>query len=1169
MPEIDVNKVEGEIVMSDEHFVAKLEEFLTKSSALAANLGHGYVTLETLLMLALDDPEVKDIIVQVGGDFVALYADVKTYLETEGNVPAAYTISGSTQKLPPRETDAVRTALTMTVARARAAGKPSVSIKDLFIVLMDSENSYASFYIAKNGVSSLAVKEYVSHGRDDDDESGDDDEMIMTPMGPMPRGQVSKTKKSPMTEKKARKILGEYLVNLNSEAEKGRIDPLIGREVEVDQILKILARRKKNNPVLRGDAGVGKTAIPEGLARRINEANKATASGTLAETDPDFPELLLNATIWGLEIGSLVAGTKYRGEFEEKLKNIIDAVLFLNGDLGEKNIIFIDEIHTALGAGSTSGSSLDAGNILKPALTKGILRVIGSTTFDEYQKHFEKDRALARRFKSVDIYEPSDEDCFRILIGLRKYYETHHGVTYTDDALLAAIRLTKRYMFNAQLPDKAIDALDAAGASQQILPAASRLTVIGEKEIQAEVARMARISDEDAGKDDIQKLESLSAELGMVVFGQETAINALENAIFLSASGLRPHSLTKGAYLFGGATGVGKAQPYYSKVKTPTGWTTIGKITKGELVTTPSGETVVVTEVFDRGTKPVYRVTFIDGRTVDCCDEHLWKVYNKHWNTKWQVKSLKDIMDLRSLKTSGIYVPLISEDTNQRVELPIDPYVLGVALGDGSLGVTLKFTSTDQEIVNEVSSRIDNTYELARDGKISYYAKSKETLKGQSKKGVYKNKYRLLANQLNLFKKRSFEKAIPELFFNGAYNQRLELLQGLLDTDGYVGGNGAISFTTVSEQLSTDVASLVRSLGGIAKIRTKANNTYMYNGERKECRDTYTVAIRHPNPKSLFKLSRKKDRCSDNYQYSDLKLRIKSIEFVANMPVKCIAIDHPDHLYITDNYTVTHNTEIAKKLAQLLNIQLLRFNMSEYMEKHTVSRLIGAPPGYVGFDSQSGAGSGLLTSEVEKHPHCVLLLDEVDKAHPDVFNILLQVMDDGKLTNSNGKTVDFRNVILIMTTNAGAADSSRRTIGIARAIEGFDDAKQLDAIEKFFTPEFRNRLDGTIIFERLAPATMIKIVDKFILELNTRSREKRVVFELDDAARAWLAREGYSPLFGARPLARCIQDNISLPSSREILFGKLKNGGVAKVTTYSPDENKKEVLTIEFVPGAE
>ena len=782
--------------MSNEQFVAKLQKLLHDSADLAVELNHGYITLETLLAVALRDDDVKDIIVSVNGNYDNLVKELETYLQTTTDIPAPTVMPGTNQTMPPRETNIVAQSLQMIVARARAAGKNEILPRDVFVIIMDSENSYASHFIAKNGVESLAVKGYISHGTDVHNDE-EDDSMMMTPMGPMPNPN---RKKGPMDEKKARKIIKEYLIDLDAEAEKGRIDPLIGREKEVEQVVRILARRKKNNPILRGEPGVGKTAIPEGLARRIHIAGKAHQEGKLDEVDPDFPRTLIGARIWSVEIGSLVAGTKYRGELEEKVKDIINAIMFLNSDLNEKNVLFIDEIHTAMGAGATSGGSLDIGNILKPALAKGVMRCIGSTTFDEYQKHFEKDRALARRFRPVDVYEPEDGDCFRILAGLRQYYADHHGVEYTDDALHAAIRLTKRYMFNAFLPDKAIDAIDAAGATQQIRPDEEKLTVIGEKEVQAEVARMARITVDETEKDDSERLADLAGQLGLKVFGQKSAITTLEDAIYLSWSGLRPHNKTMGSYLFGGPTGVGK-------------------------------------------------------------------------------------------------------------------------------------------------------------------------------------------------------------------------------------------------------------------------------------------------------------------------------------------------------------TEVAKQLSDILGIDLVRFNMSEYMEKHTVSRLIGAPPGYVGFDSQGGAGSGLLTDAVEKQPHCVLLLDEVDKAHPDVFNILLQVMDDGRLANSNGKVVDFRNVILIMTTNAGAADSAKPSIGIARDLEGFDDSKQMDAIEKFFTPEFSNRLDGISIFDRLSPDVMLSIVDKFILELNTQSRERNVIFELDDSARAWLAKEGYDPLFGARPLGRKIQEEISKPTSRQILFGSLKdNGGIVKVS---------------------
>lgn len=785
--------------MSDTQFAA-LQKVLDESANLAEELNHRYITHETVLAIILQYDEVKNIILSVDGDYDGLVSDLTDYLEGPGNIQPQILFPNTENLVPPRETNLLAQMIQMAIGRARAAGKNQVTAKDLFIVIMDLENSYASHFIAKHGVDSLSVKEYVSHGLNDDDDIDEEDDMMMTPFGPM---QNPNKKNRPMDEKQARKIVNKFLIDLDKKAEKGKIDPLIGREHEVEQVTRILARRKKNNPVLRGEPGVGKTAIPEGLARRIHHAGKAFQENKLDEVDPTFPETLLGAQIWAVEIGELVAGTKFRGELEEKIKDIINAVTFLNDECGEQNILFIDEIHTVLGAGSTSGGSLDVGNMLKPALSRGILRCIGSTTYDEFRTHFEKDRALLRRFQPVDIYEPDENACFLILEGLRPYYEKHHKVRYSDAALLSAIKLSNRYIFNAFLPDKAIDVIDAAGATQQIIPEDMRVKIIGESEIKTEVSRQARHPITETSENDNSNLENLSGQLEQVVFGQRKAVCALEDAIYLSKSGLRPHNMTQGSYLFGGATGVGK-------------------------------------------------------------------------------------------------------------------------------------------------------------------------------------------------------------------------------------------------------------------------------------------------------------------------------------------------------------TEVAKQLAKILNIELLRFNMSEYMEKHTISRLIGAPPGYVGHDSQSGSGSGLLTNAVEKHPYCVLLLDEVDKAHPDVFNILLQVMDEGKLTNANGKTVDFRNVILILTTNAGAADSSKSGFGIGRDLEGFDDSIQMEAIEKFFTPEFRNRLDGTIIFDRLEPKTMISIVNKFILELNGLSRDKKVIFDLDDAAKTWLSKKGYSPLFGARPLSRVIQENISKPASREILFGVLKeNGGTVKVSTVT------------------
>ncbi|HLY54235.1 MAG TPA: AAA family ATPase, partial [Stellaceae bacterium] len=566
--------------------------------------------------------------------------------------------------------------------------------------------------------------------------------------------------------------LDAYCVNLNRKARSGKIDPLIGRELEVDRTIQILCRRSKNNPLYVGDPGVGKTAIAEGLARRI--------------VNLEVPEVLQNATIYALDMGALLAGTRYRGDFEERLKAVLAELESLQG-----SILFIDEIHTVIGAGATSGGAMDASNLLKPALASGAIRCIGSTTYKEYRNYFEKDRALVRRFQKIDIAEPTVEDAVKILRGLKPYYEQYHKIRYTADAIRSAVELSARYINDRKLPDKAIDVIDEVGASQMLLPEAKRRKTITTKEIEAVIATMARIPPKTVSRDDREVLQNLDRDLKTMVFGQDSAIDALSAAIKLARAGLRDAEKPIGCYLFSGPTGVGK-------------------------------------------------------------------------------------------------------------------------------------------------------------------------------------------------------------------------------------------------------------------------------------------------------------------------------------------------------------TEVARQLARTLGIELLRFDMSEYMERHTISRLIGAPPGYVGFDQ-----GGLLTDGVDQHPHCVLLLDEIEKAHPDLFNILLQVMDYGKLTDHNGKTVDFRNVILIMTTNAGASEMAKPGIGFNNEVRIGEDN---EAVNRMFTPEFRNRLDSIISFAALSPDTIHRVVDKFVLQLEVQLADRNVTIELDEAARKWLGEKGYDKLYGARPLARVVQESVKKPLAEELLFGKLSKGGIVQVT---------------------
>jgi ATP-dependent Clp protease ATP-binding subunit ClpA len=565
--------------------------------------------------------------------------------------------------------------------------------------------------------------------------------------------------------------LDAYCVNLNKKASEGRIDPLIGREAEVERTIQVLCRRTKNNPLFVGEPGVGKTAIAEGLARRI--------------VNGEVPEVLANATIFALDMGALLAGTRYRGDFEERVKAVLGELERYDGA-----ILFVDEIHTAIGAGATSGGAMDASNLLKPALQSGTLRCMGSTTYKEYRNYFEKDRALVRRFQKIDINEPSVEDSIKILEGLKPYYEEYHAIEYTVEALRSAVELSDRYIGDRKLPDKAIDVIDEVGAAQALLSEDERKSVIDVDEIERIVAKIARIPPKSVSRDDKKMLESLVNNLKMVVFGQEPAIEALANAIKLSRAGLREPEKPIGSYLFSGPTGVGK-------------------------------------------------------------------------------------------------------------------------------------------------------------------------------------------------------------------------------------------------------------------------------------------------------------------------------------------------------------TEVARQLAMIMGIELIRFDMSEYMERHTVSRLIGAPPGYVGFDQ-----GGLLTDAIDQHPHAVLLLDEIEKAHPDLFNILLQVMDHGKLTDHNGKKIDFRNVILIMTTNAGATELTKRAIGFGREARVGDDE---EAIKRMFSPEFRNRLDAVIGFRNLAPEIVLLVVDKFVVQLEGLLSDRAVTIELTNEARQWLANKGFDELYGARPLARAIQEHVKKPLADELLFGRLNEGGHVKV----------------------
>jgi len=729
-----------------------LEKTLRRALALANARRHEYATLEHLLLALTEDPDAVAVLRACAVDIERLRDQLTDFLDHDLQ---GLVVDGQVEAKP---TSGFQRVIQRAAIHVQSSGRSEVTGANVLVALFSERESHAVHFLHEQNMTRLDAVNFIAHGIAK--KPGLSEERRV-------RGADEREEK-----REGGEALNTYCTNLNAKARAGKIDVLIGREREIERTIQILCRRSKNNPLFVGDPGVGKTAIAEGLALRIVRG--------------EVPDVLKNCVIYALDMGALLAGTRYRGDFEERLKAVINE---LEND--PNAILFIDEIHTVIGAGATSGGSLDASNILKPALASGALRCIGSTTYKEFRNYFEKDRALVRRFQKIDIPEPTEDEAVKILEGLRPSFEQHHGVRYTAAALRAAVELSVRYIHDRKLPDKAIDIIDEAGAAQMLRPEHQRKRVIGVKEIEEIVSRIARVPVKATGPRDVEALRNLEAELKAVVYGQDEAIEALASAIKLSRAGLRDAQKPIGCYLFSGPTGVGK-------------------------------------------------------------------------------------------------------------------------------------------------------------------------------------------------------------------------------------------------------------------------------------------------------------------------------------------------------------TEVARQLARILGIELVRFDMSEYMERHAVSRLIGAPPGYVGFDQ-----GGLLTDAIDQHPHAVLLLDEIEKAHPDIYNILLQVMDYGKLTDNNGKTVDFRNVILIMTTNAGAADMSRPALGFARDTREGEDT---EAIKRLFTPEFRNRLDAIIPFRHLSPEIIRSVVDKFLRELAAQLADRRVSIEVDDAARAWLAEKGYDPLYGARPLGRVIQEHIKRPLADELLFGRLAKGGRVRVT---------------------
>ncbi len=755
-------------------FSSSLEKSIHSALKLANERNHELATLEHLLLALLDEKDASNVLNACNVNIDLLRSNIENFLNNE--LGSLVTEVEGSEAVP---TTGFQRVIQRAAIHVQSSGRNEVTGANVLVAIFAERESHAAFFLQEQEMTRYDAVNFIAHGVSKNPNYEETKELD--------EGNQKDRSENTNTTPEKETALSKYCVNLNEKSKNGDIDPLIGRNLEVERCIQILCRRRKNNPILVGDPGVGKTAIAEGLARKV--------------ISDQTPDILKGSTIYSLDMGALLAGTRYRGDFEERLKLVMKEL-----EKDPKAVLFIDEIHTVIGAGATSGGAMDASNLLKPSLQSGTLRCMGSTTYKEYRNHFEKDRALARRFQKIDVVEPSTEDSIKILNGLKQYFEEHHKIKYSNECLKTAVELANKYIHDRKLPDKAIDVIDEAGAAQSLLPSNKKKKVIGVKEIEEIISKIARIPSKRISKNDSEVLKDLEKSLKRVVFGQDTAIEMLSSSIKLSRAGLREPEKPIGCYLFAGPTGVGK-------------------------------------------------------------------------------------------------------------------------------------------------------------------------------------------------------------------------------------------------------------------------------------------------------------------------------------------------------------TEVCKQLADVLGISMLRFDMSEYMEKHSVSRLIGAPPGYVGFDQ-----GGLLTDGVDQQPYCVLLLDEIEKAHPDVFNILLQVMDHGKLTDHNGKSVDFRNVILVMTSNAGASEQAKEAIGFNRTKrEGEADA----AIVKMFTPEFRNRLDSVITFNSLSLDIIMQVVEKFILQLEGQLIERNVTIEYSDDTLKWLADEGYDEKMGARPIARKIQEHIKKPLSEELLFGELKKGGIVKL---SINKNK---LDLAFKPLSE
>lgn len=1080
----------------------KVENMIEKAVSLANDNNHEYVTLEHILLSLLHEKEINELILSVGSQPAKIKQDVIKFLGDP-----LLKKPDSLREIPAKRTAVLNRTFQRALTQLILSGTNELTNEAVLLSMLSEETSHAYYFLTKNGI---------------------DREKIIAQLRKVEEKQEAKAAESP---------LEQFSRNLNKEAIDGTIDPVIGREKEVADTIEILARRRKNNVIYVGEPGVGKTALAEGLALKI--VNK------------DVPKALQDKVVYSLDMGALLAGTKFRGDFEERLKGVLDQIKKL------KNcILFIDEIHMILGAGSTTGSQMDAGNLLKPMLAKGELMCVGATTYDEFHEHFEKDKALLRRFQKYDINQPSVAETKIILTGLAKHYEKFHGITFDEGTTDMCVDLSDRYMKSKFFPDKAIDIMDAAGAKAKLIESPTVTTAI----ILEQASKMAKIPPQMMDMKENDALSNLAPRIKDKVYGQDEAIDRLVQAIYLSKAGLRNPTKPIGNFLFTGPTGTGKAQPLHSKIKTPSGWTTMGDIKIGDLVSTPDGKTSTVLKLFPQGNRDVYEVSFADGRKAQSCKEHLWNVYNKHWKNKWKTLPLEEIIRLKNETKGEYYIQLLNNTPEIDINLAIDPYLLGALLGDGHLGKTVNFTSADELLVEKLNSITAEDGKFVKTSGYDYVFRHHDNSSKQGKKNEFRSKLRTDLSNLRLLGTRSDNKFIPDDYLISSKQQKICLLQGLLDTDGCVDKSGSISFTTVSKIMAEQVSDLVKSIGGISKISTKIP-TYSYKGEKKAGKLAYTVSIRYNEPKKLVSLDRKLKNISDTYQYADLRLRIVDIKLCSNEPVQCIMIDHPDHLYITNDYVVTHNTYTAKQLSKHLGVTLSRFDMSEYMEKHTVSKFVGAPPGYVGH-GEGKMGEGQLIHAIESTPNCILLLDEIEKAHPDVITVLLQLMDDGRLTSSKGKTVDASNVIIIMTSNIGSADAERLKIGFGDQ----DNAATVDKeLNKFFSPEFRNRIDAIVKFNKLTMNEMSMIVQSEIEKTEAMLTSKKIVINVTLAAREWLAKNGYDPKLGARPFERLMESKIKVPLSKEILFGKLVGGGHVNIDIV----NDEVVFTFPVTESAD